>query len=178
LIKHRARADVVLADAATIAALARDTLIRPESVVSLGRDPYVLVVNSGTAAVMAQSAAGILATHEVVVPDPTTAASFDGAAVLQAAFPSGVALRLIGVAETGAVVAAVSRDRAVAGLVYRSEAGAPGISMVAALPLPAIAMSGALVINGQSAQAPALLAFINTPAGAAILRDGGLERGL
>jgi len=174
LLKHRARGDVLVADAPTVQALAAGQVVRPETVIALGRDPFVLIGKAGVALPPGASAAQLVAGHGTVLPDPTTAASFDGAAILHASL-SGDAPQEIGVADTPTVVARVREDGRLLGLVHQTEAQEPGISQAARLDAPATPIDGALVSLGQSRNAAALLAFIAGPDGAAMLRSAGLE---
>ncbi len=166
LIKHRARADVVVADAPTLDALASGRLVRRESLAELGRDPFVLIAAAGASAGEAGA---------TVLPDPTTAASFDGRAVLAAATPPMSPARVIGVSDTPEVAAMVRGDATLLGLVHATEAGAAGLRVAGAVAAPPTPMSGGLVVNGQSANAGALLAFIAGPEGARVLRAAGME---
>ncbi len=165
LIKHRARADVVVADTPTLDRLAADGLIRPGSVAALGRDPFVLIARDGPAPA---------ASTATVLPDPTTAASFDGRAVLHAATPPVSPAQIIGVSDTPEVATMVREDGLV-GLVHATEAHASGLHVAEAVGAPPTPMSGALVALGQSANAAALLAFIGSAQGAAVLRAAGME---
>jgi ABC-type molybdate transport system substrate-binding protein len=165
LIKHRARADVVVADTPTLASLAASGLVRVGSVAALGRDPFVLIA----------AAASSGETAATVLPDPTTAASFDGRAVLQAAMPPVSPARVIGVSDTPEVAAMVRGDAGLAGLVHATEAHAAGLRVAAPVPAPPTPMSGGLVVNGQSANAAALLDFISGPEGTAVLHAAGME---
>ncbi|MGL1553586.1 hypothetical protein ACSTHM_23415, partial [Vibrio parahaemolyticus] len=74
LVRHRARADVVLADAATIDGLIASHLVRPETRVAFGADPFILARDAGSSAQLPQAT--------ILIPDPTDAASFDGADTL------------------------------------------------------------------------------------------------
>jgi hypothetical protein len=134
-------------------------------VAALGGDPFVLIVRDGPAPA---------ASTATVLPDPTTAASFDGRAVLQAATPQVLPARIIGVSDTPEVTAMVRNDR-ILGLVHATEAHAPGLHVAEAVGAPPTPISGALVANGQSANAAALLAFIGSAQGAAVLRAAGME---
>jgi hypothetical protein len=82
---------------------------------------------------------------------------------------------VIGVSDTPSVIARVRGDGAVIGLVHRTEAVAPGIAEEAVLAAAPTPVSGALVTNGQSANAARLLAYIAGPDGEAVLRKAGLE---
>ncbi len=173
LIAHRARADVLVADAATVAALASQHLVRPETVIRLGQDPYVLIGKIG--AFPPQPAPNLVSAHVTVVPDPTTAASFDGAAILRASLPAGASPREIGVSDTPTVIDMVRANGTLLGLVNRTEAHGSGIAEAASLPAPPTPISAALVTQGQSGNEAALLAFIAGPIGTTILRNAGLE---
>ena len=173
LLAHRARADLVVADQATMARLADRRLVWRDTMVALGQDAFVLVASRRAALSPVADAARLAATRATVLPDPTTAASFDGRAMLRAAVPTPSAT--IGVADTADVIAAVRDDPRLLGLVNRSEADVPGVGVVAALATPPAAIAAALVTNGQSGQAAPLLAFIAAPSGAAILHAGGLQ---
>jgi ABC-type molybdate transport system substrate-binding protein len=175
LIRHRARDDVVVADAASIATLAAAHVVRQDSVVGLGSDPFVLIVKAGTALPQGTGVKQLVATYPTVLPDPTTAASFDGAAVLRQDSQGATAARLVGVSDTPTVIARVREDGGLIGLVHRTEASAPGIAQAAALQSVPTQISGALVTNGQSANAARLLAYIAGPGGEATLRKAGLE---
>jgi ABC-type molybdate transport system substrate-binding protein len=175
LIKHRARDDVVVADTATIASLAAAGAVRPESVVKLGQDPFVLIAKAGAAVPRNAGVKQLVTAYPTVLPDPTTAASFDGAAVLQQDMQGAPAPHVIGVSDTPSVIARVRGDGTVIGLVHRTEAVAPGIAEEAVLAAAPTPVSGALVTNGQSANAARLLAYIAGPDGEAVLRKAGLE---
>ena len=175
LIRHRARADVIVADTPTIALLKTEGLVRPETIVALGDNPYVLV--SGTYAQIppGQSAAQLVSGHVVALPDATTASAFDGAMVLHAALQTVVAPHVVGVADTPTVITLVQGDKTLLGLVNKTEVGDQGVQEVAQLSVPPVPNSGALVGNGQSRNAAALLAFIDGPEGRAVLKSAGLE---
>ena len=177
LIEHRARADVLVAEAPVLVRLNAEHLIRPGTIVALGADPFVLIAKEG--AVQAGSRpAELIAAHKTALPDPTTAASFDGAAVLHTALPDAASAWLVGVADTPTVIALVSKDHSLLGLVNRTEVERSGIMLAASLSAPPVAIEAALVSNGQSRNAAALLAFIAGPEGRAILNRAGLERAL
>jgi ABC-type molybdate transport system substrate-binding protein len=174
LIRHRARADVVIADTPTIASLGAGGLVRPETIVALGGNPYILVSQTDAAIPTGQTPAQLVAQHAVVLPDATTASTIDGAQVLRAALQTN-APHVLGVADTPTVIALVEGDRTLLGLVNKTEAGAPGVHEVAQLSTPPVPNSGGLVVNGQSRNAAALLAFIAGPEGRAVLTSAGLE---
>jgi ABC-type molybdate transport system substrate-binding protein len=173
LVRHRARADVVVADAATVHALADAALITQASVAALGADPYVLVEAAGAAPEPAAAALGRL---HAVATDPTSAADFDGMALLASLMAGGAPkMPPIGVAETTDVVAAVAAQAGLVGLVRASDAsGAGGVSIVATLPLSAPIAAG-LTKNGQSGRAGEFLRFVTSPRGDAVLHAGGIE---
>ena len=175
LIKHRARDDVVVADAATLETLAAGAFIRRETIIPLGRDPYVLIAKSGAVLPPGAGAGDLVAARATVLPDPTTAATFDGAAVLHEALPAVAAPAPIGVYDTPAVLVRVRADDQVLGLVHQTEAGSPGVTQVAKLAAAPTVTEGALVTMGQSANAAGFLAFLNAPASQATLRSAGLE---
>jgi ABC-type molybdate transport system substrate-binding protein len=175
LIRHRARADVLVADAETIDVLKGEHLVRPESIAGLGDDPFVLIRKSGSNGAAETTAAQLVSTHATVLPDPTTAASFDGAAVLRKSLPATNFLRLIGVANTPTVIAVVRGDGQLLGVVNRTEAGSAGVTEAASLAAAATPISGALATNGQSRNAGDFLKFIAGPKGRAILKSAGLE---
>ncbi len=175
LIRHRARDDLVVADAATLTLLADRHLVRADSLVALGTDPFVLIARRDANLRTGETASGLAASHPIVLPDPTTAASFDGAAILRAALPALPNPPTIGVADTPTVIARVRQDPGVIGLVNRSEADGPGIEAEADLAAPPTPIEAGLVTAGQSADAPALLAFLAGPSGQAILRAAGLR---
>ncbi len=175
LIRHRARDDVVFADVDTINALAKAALVDPGTVITLGRDPYVLIAKTGVDIPPGASAADLVATHVILVTDPTTAASFDGAAVLQAALPSVRPPRLVGVHNTQAVIVGVRDNAHFLGVVSATEAQAAGIARAGALSAAPPLISGARVTLGQSANAASLLDFIAGEQGKAILQSTGLE---
>jgi ABC-type molybdate transport system substrate-binding protein len=174
LIRHRARADVVVADTPTIALLKAEGFLRAETIVTLGDNPYVLVSRAEAGFPQGVSAAQLVAEHPVVLTDATTESTIDGAKVLQAAFPAATAPHVIGVADTPTVISLVRGDSTLLGLVNRTEAGT-GVHEVARLSPPPVPNSGALVGNGQSRNAAALLAFIDGPEGLTILKSAGLE---
>jgi ABC-type molybdate transport system substrate-binding protein len=175
LIKHRARDDVVVADAATIQTLTANHEVRPETVVPIGQDPFVLIRQAGGALPAGAGVKQLLSTYPTVLPDPTTAASFDGATVLQAEPQAGPPGRTIGVSDTPTVVARVRAEPNLLGLVYQTESSERGVAKAATLDVPPTKMSGALVTLGQSANAARFLAYIAGPAGQATLRASGLE---
>lgn len=172
LLRHRARADVVVADAPTIATLAAGKVVQPESLVALGNDPFVLIGKTGS--VEKASAMQLIASHKTVLPDATTAGSFDGVTVLHAALPDAAAPSTIGVADTPDVISIVGHDAAVIGLVHRTEVAGTRVHEVADLPIAPTPTSGALVTLGQSGNAAPLLAFIAGPEGTAILHQAGI----
>ena len=174
LIRHRARADVLVAEAPAIDALDAAHLIRPGTIVKLGTDGFVLISRADGALPAGATAAQLIASHRVALPDPTTAGSFDGAGVLHASVPDSRDARLVGVADTPGVLALVHGDAGLLGLVNRTETAGAGISEVAVLPGAGVAISGALLSNGQSRNAAALLAFIAGPQGRVILGRAGL----
>ena len=175
LIKHRARDDVVVADTPTLQALADEKLLRAGSIVALGNDPFVLIAKASEPPPAGTDAAALAAARPIVLPDPTTAATFDGAAVLHAALPGTTMPPPIGVSDTPEVIDAIREDGHSIGLVHRTEAGAPGLTILATLATPPTPTAGALVANGQSANAAALLQFIAGPKGHASLRSAGME---
>jgi ABC-type molybdate transport system substrate-binding protein len=174
LIRHRARADVIVAEAAVIETLRAEHLVRAESIVALGDDAFVLIASKNATLPPGTTAAQLLATHVTILPDATPAASFDGAAVLRAAFPAA-SFKAMGVADTPTVIALTGGDQSTLGLVNRTEADGPGIGQAAPIPAAPVALAGALVSNGQSRNAAALLAFIAGPQGRAILQSAGVE---
>ena len=175
LLKHRARADVVVADARSVHDWAAGQLVQAETVKPVGRNAYVLVARSDATWEHAD-AATLLAGHAAVLTDPTTAAEFDGAAILHASVPQA-AVRSVGVVDTTTVLARLRADGALLGVVQQTEATAPLIHTVAALPAPPEELAGAIVTQGQSGNGKALLSFITGPDGQAILRQAGLETG-
>jgi len=177
LVKHRARADVVVADTPTVHSLATGGQIRPDSVAAIGRDPYVLI---GVATIDAPAAGALqplLAAHVTAIPDATTAAAFDGQAVLHAAAPGLDSSRSAGFADTPDIIDAVRHTENLIGLVHQTEAMAqsPAIHLIARLDVPPEPVAGGLVTLGQSANAAALLAYIAGPEGEATLHQAGLE---
>jgi ABC-type molybdate transport system substrate-binding protein len=175
LIAHRARADVVVADTPTIEVLKARHFIRPETVVTLGDNPFVLVGGVDAAFSPGQTALQLASAHAVVLTDATSAATFDGAHVLQAALPGLAAPKVIGVADTPTVIALVRGDKTLLGLVNRTEATDAGVKQVVPLSPPPVSNSAALVVNGQSGNAASLLGFIGGAEGRAILKSAGLE---
>ena len=173
LIVHRARADVLVADGGTVGALAQSGALRAASVVQLGQDPFVLAGRAGGAGAAPFDQA--LAHHRVAVPDATSAASFDGAALLRVAAPSFDAGSIIGVADTPDVAAEIRSDASVVGVLEATAAHQPGLAALATLPVPAEPVAAALVTNGQSHNAAALLAAFATPEGRAVLQAYGME---
>jgi ABC-type molybdate transport system substrate-binding protein len=173
LIKHRARDDVVAADTATIATLAAAKAVRPETIAALGQNPFVLIRNATAPSPAGASLTQLLATHPTVLPDPTTAASFDGASVLREAQAQPASI--IGVSDTPTVIAEVRANAALLGLVHQTEASAPGIAKAAALPAAPTAYSAALVTLGQSGNAQGFLAYLTGPQGRQALRKAGLD---
>ena len=175
LIRHRARADLVVADTPTIALLQAQGFVLPGSVVALGDNPYVLVSASDATVPTGFTPARLVAAHTVVLPDATTASTIDGAKIFRAARPGAAARHAVGVADTPTVITLVRADRNLLGLVNRTEAEDGGVREVAELSSPPVPNSGALVGNGQSRNAAALLAFIAGQEGRAILKSAGLE---
>jgi len=175
LIAHRARDDVVVADSATIAALAARNQVQPESVVRLGKDPFVLIRNDRAALPPGAGVAQLVATYPTVLPDPTTAASFDGAAVLRADGRAASPVQEIGVSDTPTVIARVREETGLLGLVHQTEASGPGIAKAATLAVAATEVSAGLVTNGQSANAATFLGYLAGPKGAAVLHAFELE---
>jgi ABC-type molybdate transport system substrate-binding protein len=175
LIRHRARDDVVVADAATIAMLASTHAVRPDTVVALGKDPFVLVGRQGGAWIAGTGVGQLLATYPTVLPDPTTAASFDGPSVLHQDADAQAPVAEIGVSDTPTVIARVREDAKLIGLVYQTEATETGIAKAATLRAAPTVMSGALVTNGQSGNAERFLSYIAGAPGLAVLRKAGLE---
>jgi ABC-type molybdate transport system substrate-binding protein len=174
LLKHRARDDVVVADMATLRSMAATGLIMPPTLVALGRDPFVLVASSSAPQASVAQADALVAAHILVVTDATDAASFPGRAVLQSAAPPLAPKDVLGVADTPTVIATVRDDDRLVGLVNATEAAAPGLRIAAALDAPPAGIGAALVTLGQSGKAAALLAFIASPDGQAVLRAAGL----
>ena len=176
LIRHRARDDVVVADAPTVEALATAGLVLPASVTTLGTDPYVLIGPRGMAdAPLAE----VLARRRVVVTDPTSAASFDGQAVLAAiAGKARLAAAPIGVATGPELLDAVARGPDLVGLARASAVfGTRLVRVVAAIPAtlaPPVAMAGGLTKNGQSDKAATFLHFAASD-GLRVLRQAGME---
>ena len=175
LIVHRARADVLVAEAPVIGTLNAQHLIREGSIVTLGTDGFVLIRQAGASVPSGATPAQLVAAHTTVVPDPTSAGSFDGAAVLREAVPADAAPRIMGVADTPTVIARVQADATLLGVVNNTAPKHARIETAAALPAAAIAIDGALLSNGQSRNAAALLAFIASTQGRATLGAAGLE---
>ena len=174
LLKHRARDDVVVADEHTMRHLAQDGSVVAASVVVLGKDAFVL---AGGHAVKGEGrdAAALLPAFDTVVPDATTAASFDGISVLRTALPDVAARHFVGVADVGEVLQKVEDNPGLLGLVHNTDLEGTNLIAVAAVPGPPATMSAALVTQGQSGNAAALLAFMTGPVGQAALRASGLE---
>ena len=175
LIRHRARADVIVADTPTIALLKAEGLVRPDTIVALGDNPYVLVSETHAQIPPGQTASQLVTGHVVVLTDATTASTIDGAQVLHAALQTEAAPHVVGVADTPTVITLVEGDKTMLGLVNKTEADGQGVHEVAQLAAPPVPNSGALVGNGQSRNAAALLAFIDGPEGRAVLKSAGLE---
>jgi ABC-type molybdate transport system substrate-binding protein len=177
LVRHRARADVVVADAPTLQVLAAGGQVRSGSVVALGRDPYVLIAHAAIAAPPADAVQPFLAAHATAVSDPTTAAGFDGHAVLHEVAPDLDAARITGLPDTPDIIDAVRADPDLVGLVLQTEAVAQklGLHQVARLGVPPEPIAGGLVTLGQSANAADLLAYVAGPEGQATLHQAGLE---
>jgi ABC-type molybdate transport system substrate-binding protein len=173
LIRHRARADVVVADAGTIGTLAAGGAVRAGSVVGLGRDALVLIARADAPLPQDAGVSQLLGNHVVVLPDPTTAASFDGASVLRQV--SDAPAQQIGVSDTPTVLAVVRENGRVLGLVYQTEVPPAWARVAATLPAAPTQMAGALVTLGQSGNAGRLLAYIAGKQGEAVLRQAGLE---
>jgi ABC-type molybdate transport system substrate-binding protein len=174
LIRHRARADVIVAEAAVIETLRAEHLIRAESIVALGDDAFVLIASKHAALPTGATAAQLLATHVTILPAATPAASFDGAAILLTVFPAA-SFKIMSVADTQTVVVLTGSDPSTLGLVNRTESDSYGVKQAAPIPAAPVALAGALVSNGQSRNAAALLAFIAGPQGRAILQSAGVE---
>jgi len=173
LITHRARADAVVADAATIGTLTSRGAVRAGSLVALGKDAFVLVARADAALPEGAGVAQLLATYAVVLPDPTTAASFDGASVLRERGPAPA--QQIGVSDTPTVLAAVHDTGRVLGLVYQTEVPPAWARVASRLPASPTQMQGALVAMGQSPNAARLMAYIAGPRGTDVLRQAGLD---
>jgi hypothetical protein len=142
-------------------------------VVQLGQDPFVLAGRAGQETAMPLDQ--LLAHHHVAVPDPTTAASFDGAALLRAAAPAFDAGDIIGVADTPGVAAEIRADASTLGVLEATGAREPGLNVLARLPAPPEPIAAVLVTNGQSRNAAGLLAAIAGPEGSAVLHAYGME---
>ncbi len=175
LLKHRARDDVVFADAATLATMATAGLVKSDSVTLLGLDPFAVVSQGGVAVPPSATLETIADAHPIVVTDPTDAASFNGVRVLSLALSGSQPTRFMGVANTPTVLDRVRANSNFFGLVYQTEANAPGVRQVLRLDMPPTQMSGALVILGQSANAAAFLTFATGAPGAAARKAAGLE---
>jgi ABC-type molybdate transport system substrate-binding protein len=179
LIKHRARADVVVADVATLRALAAGGAVKPESLTPLGNNPYLLIGHASIEAAPPGGLPALLAAHKTALPDPTTAASFDGAAILHESAPGIAAPRTAGFADTPDVIDAVRGDAGLIGLVQQTEARDPALKNtlheVARLNAKPVLIMGGLVTLGQSGNAANLLAFLAGTKGQAILHASGLE---
>ena len=174
LLKHRARDDVVVADEDTMRRLAQDGSIVKSSVIVLGQDAFVLAGGFSVKSA-GKEAAALLPAFDTVVPDATTAASFDGASVLHTALPDVAPRHVIGVADVGEVLQKVEDNPGLLGLVHNTDLAGTGLIAVASVPGPATTMSAALVTQGQSGNAAALLAFMTGPVGQAAMRTSGLE---
>ena len=175
LIRHRARDDVVMADEATLQALVTSELVLADSVTTLGRDPYVLIGPTGMASLTVAEA---LAKYQVVVTDPTSAASFDGRGLLAVVAGRAPVAAPVGVATLPELRAAVAKGGERVGLTRASAAfGARGVRVVAEIPadlVPPVAISGGLTRNGQSDEAKAFLRFAGGEA-RGVWRAAGME---
>ena len=172
LFLHRARADVVVADTPTLQSLAAAHLVNTGTITALGTDAYVL---AGQDAANKADLAALLAAHPVILTDPTTAASFDGHAILTAALGQITPPKEIGAPDTPYVLADLHSDDSAIALVTNTDARGAKIPVLAKLDVPPMPISGAIVTLRQSVNSPHLLAFIAGPQGAAIRRAGGLE---
>lgn len=164
LIRHRARADIVVAAATLLDRLASARLIAPSPRPVLGTDRYVLIAGAATAP-----------THAVVT-DPTEAATFDGQALLhQIAIP--LPAPPIGVPTTQAVLRAVGDTPGLVGLVQESDAHSTDAVRILpqAVPVPAPEIEAALTTNGQSRNAADFLAFIASADSRPAWRAAGLR---
>ncbi len=176
LIRHRARDDVVVADAPTVQALAAAGLVLPASVTLLGADPYVLI---GPREMAPLGAAAALTRYRVVVTDPTSAASFDGQALLRViAGTTPLSAAPIGVATIPELVTMVGRERDLIGLARTSAVfGARSVRVIATIPAsttPPVTIAGGLTKNGQSGKAAAFLRY-TAGGGLRVLKQAGLE---
>ncbi len=170
LIAHRARADIAIADAPTLDALAAAQLISSPRLY-LGADPYVLAAPAQTAP---DTLPHLLATHTVVVSDPTSAASFDGRALLTA-LPQAPA-HTLGAADTPEIVYATEHAADRLGLLPLTSVHAtPLLAVAATLNLPPARIEAAATTSGQSPSTADFLAFLQTQAARSALRAAGLE---
>jgi ABC-type molybdate transport system substrate-binding protein len=159
LIAHRARADVVVGGDALMQRLQARKLLKPAAPVMLGLDPFVVVANPGLASGSAQA---LVSAHRVVVTDPTTAAGFDGVALLRRIDQGAAAASPIGVENAQRVVSTVAQGADLVGIARASDAAATnGLVHVAAMvDAPPLRVEAALTANGQSANSAPFLAFI------------------
>jgi Bacterial extracellular solute-binding protein len=174
LLQHRARADVVVADTPTLQTLAAAHLVNADTMVPLGGDPFILAGRPAPGDA-SHDVATLAASHTVILTDPTTAASFDGHAILSAALGQHPAPQQAGVPDTPYVLAGLRDDGDAIGLVTRTDTHGAGIFELARLNVPPMQISGAVVTLRQSVNSPQILAFIAGPQGAAIRGDSGLD---
>jgi ABC-type molybdate transport system substrate-binding protein len=170
LIGHMARADIAVADAPTLDALAAAHLIATARL-DLGADPYVLAAAAPT---QTGTLAHLLASNTIVVSDPTSAASFDGRALLASLDASPA--HTIGAADTPQITYAVEHAPGRLGLLpLTSVRASPSLAVASALKLPPARIAAAATIHGQSPSTADFLAFLQTPSARAALTAAGLE---
>ncbi len=170
LIAHMARADIAIADTPTIDALAAAHLVFPARL-DLGADPFVLAAPAQTAP---DALPHLLASQTIVVSDPTSAASFDGRALLARLTPTPP--QTLGAADTPQIAYAVEHAPNRLGLLPLTSVRATTLLTVAAtLPLPPAQIQAAATTHGQSPSTADFLAFLQTQAARSALHDAGLE---
>lgn len=171
LVRHRARADLVLADRATIDTLAQGKFVDPATIHAIGQDPFVLVAHDGAPQGDPKT---LLASHTLTLPDPTTAASFDAPAVLHAVLGDAPAPNMLGVADSPNVTADVSETEGALGLTTATDAKAAHLPALT-LAVPPLPIAAAIVTLRQSRNTASLLAFAQSPKGQDVLHRSGLE---
>jgi ABC-type molybdate transport system substrate-binding protein len=170
LIAHMARADIAVADSPTLDVLAAAQLIAPTRL-DLGADPYVL---AAPAAATPGPLPHLLVSQTIVVTDPTSAASFDGQALLAGLSPHPT--HSIGAADTPEIVYAVEHTPNRLGLLPLTSVRATNLlTVAAALPFAPMPIQAAATTHGQSPSTAGFLAFLQSPAAQSVLREAGLE---
>ena len=182
-IERNAYDDVLITLAGAMDEAVRRGLVEPETRRDGWQNRLVLAARAGeippVAAVDPAALARLLKNGRLAITDPTVAAAFDGAAVLdQLGLTTAVAGRVTGAADTADVAFLVKTGAARLGLLYLTDVRAdPALAVAATLdPLPArTAYAAALNRQAQNPNARAFLDFLRTQEAIALLRGQGLE---